>query len=74
VLLHGEPVKVFLPTLVAGSGKPGEIVGLLPQGLAVACAAGAIAFAEIQMPGRKRMTAKALLAGHPIPSGTLLGS
>ncbi|HEY5282821.1 MAG TPA: methionyl-tRNA formyltransferase [Polyangia bacterium] len=73
ILLHGEPVKVFLPTSVAGSGKPGEIIGLVPQGLAVACAAGAIAFAEIQMPGRKRMPAKALLAGHPIPPGTLLG-
>jgi methionyl-tRNA formyltransferase len=74
MLLHGEPVKVFLPTLVVGSGKPGEVVGVVPQGLAVACGAGAIAFAELQMPGRKRMPAKALLAGHPIPPGTILGA
>ena len=73
VWLDGEPAKVFVPTLVSGSGKPGEVLGLVSQGLAVACAEGAIAFAEIQLPGRKRMPAKALLAGHPIPPGTLLG-
>jgi methionyl-tRNA formyltransferase len=72
VMLAGEPAKVFSPRLVPGTGKPGEILGLVPQGLAVACGAGAIAFADIQLPGRKRMAAKALLAGHPVPAGTLL--
>ncbi len=72
--LGGEPIKVFLPTPIAGNGKPGEILGLVSQGLAVACREGAIAFAEIQMPGRRRMPAKSLLAGHPIPSGTILGA
>jgi methionyl-tRNA formyltransferase len=59
--------------LVDGQGQPGEVLGLRPQGLAIACGTGVIAFSEIQLPGRKRMTAKALLAGHPIPAGTLLG-
>jgi len=72
-LLKGEPAKLFLPTPVNGQGQPGEILGLRPQGLAVACGTGAIAFSEIQLPGRKRMPAKALLAGHPIVPGTLLG-
>jgi methionyl-tRNA formyltransferase len=72
VRLDGEPAKVFSPQLVPGAGKPGEVLGLVPQGLAVACGAGAIAFAEVQLPGRKRMAARALLAGHRIPSGTLL--
>ena len=70
--LHGEAAKVFAPSLVAGAGQPGEVLGVVPQGLAVACGEGAIAFAEIQLPGRKRMPAKALLAGHPIPPGTRL--
>jgi methionyl-tRNA formyltransferase len=74
VALMGEPAKVFLPSLVSGAGRPGEVLGLLPQGLAVACGEGAIAFREIQLPGRKRMSAKALLAGHPIPAGTTLGT
>lgn len=72
-MLAGEPVKVFGPRPVSGTGKPGEVLGLLPQGLAVACGEGALAFAEIQLPGRKRMSARALLAGHPIPPGTILG-
>jgi methionyl-tRNA formyltransferase len=72
VLLQGEPAKVFLPMLVDGQGQPGEVLGLGPQGLAIACGTGVIAFSEIQLPGRKRMPAKALLAGHPIPPGTML--
>jgi methionyl-tRNA formyltransferase len=74
VVLDGGMAKVFVPRLVPGSGKPGEVLGLVPQGLAVACGEGAIAFAEIQFPGRKRMPAKALLAGHSIPPGTILGT
>jgi methionyl-tRNA formyltransferase len=74
VSLRGEPAKVFVPTLVAGAGRPGEVLGLLPQGLAVACGEGAVAFAEMQLPGRRRMEAKALLAGRTIPAGTMLGS
>jgi methionyl-tRNA formyltransferase len=73
VWLLGEIAKVFLPTLLDGQGQPGEVLGLRPQGLAIACGTGVIAFSEIQLPGRKRMPAKALLAGHPIPSGTILG-
>jgi methionyl-tRNA formyltransferase len=74
LLLEGEVAKVFLPTIVDGQGQPGEFLGLMSQGLAIACGTGVIAFSEIQLPGRKRMPAKALLAGHPIPSGTILGS
>jgi methionyl-tRNA formyltransferase len=73
VRLLGETAKVFLPTLLEGQGQPGEVLGLRPQGLAIACGTGVIAFSEIQLPGRKRMPAKALLAGHPIPAGTMLG-
>ena len=74
VLLDGEQARVFLPTVVNGQGEPGEVLGLRPQGLAIACGTGVIAFSEIQLPGRKRMPARALLAGHPIPPGTLLGT
>jgi methionyl-tRNA formyltransferase len=73
VSLDGELAKVFSPTVVAGAGRPGEVLGLVPQGLAVACGEGAVAFAEIQLPGRKRLPAKALVTGHPIPPGTMLG-
>jgi methionyl-tRNA formyltransferase len=68
--LEGETVKLFQPTVVAGAGAAGEFLGLVPQGLAIACGEGAVAFAEVQMPSRKRMPAKALLAGRPIRPGT----
>ena len=69
-----EPMKVFGVRVIAGQGTPGEVQGLVPQGLAVACGGGAVAFAELQLPGRKRLPAAAVLAGHPIPVGTRLRS
>jgi methionyl-tRNA formyltransferase len=72
VFFGDEPVKVFGVRVIEGLGTPGEVQGLVPQGLAVACGGGAVAFAEIQLPGRKRLPAAAVLAGHPIPVGTRL--
>jgi methionyl-tRNA formyltransferase len=74
VLLDGEIARVFAPRVLPGpaGGAPGAVLGLRPEGLAVACADAPIAFAELQLPGRKRMPAAALLAGRPIPPGTSL--
>jgi methionyl-tRNA formyltransferase len=71
-LLDAEPIKLFRPRLVAGAGAPGEVLGSTADGLAIACGDGAIAFAELQLPGRKRLPAAAVLAGRPIPVGTRL--
>ena len=78
-LLDGAPLKLFTPARhrrrrrrCRVSGPPGEVLGLRPEGLAIACAGGAIAFAELQLPGRRRMPAAAVLAGHRIPAGTVL--
>ncbi len=73
VLLDGEIVRVFGPRVVMGAGgnTPGTVMGLRPNGLAVACAENtAIVFAELQFPNRKRLPAAAVLAGRPIPAGT----
>jgi methionyl-tRNA formyltransferase len=72
--LDGAPLKLFAPRVVSGSaaGRPGEVMGLRPEGLEIACAGDAIAFGELQLPGRRRLPAAAVLAGHPIPSGTVL--
>ena len=73
-LLDGEPVRLFGPRVLPGpaGGPPGVVLGLRPEGLAIACADAPLAFAELQLPGRKRMAAAALLAGRPIPPGTSL--
>ncbi len=70
--LDGLVMKLYRPRLVAGQGRPGEALGLVPEGLAIACGQGAVAFAELQLPGRKRLAAAAVLAGHPVSPGTVL--
>jgi methionyl-tRNA formyltransferase len=73
-LLDGEPIRLFGPRVLPGpAGAPaGAVLGLRPEGLAVACADAPIAFTELQLPNRKRLPAAAVLAGRPIPVGTSL--
>jgi methionyl-tRNA formyltransferase len=77
-LLDGQPLKLFRPRALSGpgvAGSPGLVVagaGIGDGGLVVACGDGAVAFAELQMPGRKRLAAAAVLAGHALPAGTVL--
>jgi methionyl-tRNA formyltransferase len=73
-LLGGEPLKLFRAKIVSGRGTPGVVIGADRDGLLVGCGDDAIAFAELQLPGKKRMPATALLAGRPMPVGTILGA
>jgi methionyl-tRNA formyltransferase len=74
-LLDAEPVRLFGPRVLPppAGGGPGEVLGMQAGGLAVACADAPVAFAELQLPGRRRLPAAAVLAGRPIPRGTRLG-
>jgi methionyl-tRNA formyltransferase len=71
--LDGEPIKLFSPRVREGTGEPGAVLGASGDGLLVACGRGAVGFGELQLPGRKRLGAAAVLAGRPIPPGTRLG-
>jgi methionyl-tRNA formyltransferase len=75
-MLDGEPIKLFAPRVREGAGEPGAepgvVLGSSPDGLIIACGRGAVAFGELQLPGRKRLPAAAVLAGRPIPPGTRL--
>jgi methionyl-tRNA formyltransferase len=71
-ILDGEPVKLFRPSVTPGRGLPGEVLASDSQGLLVACGEGAVAFAELQLSGRKRLPAAAVLAGRAIPVGSRL--
>jgi len=73
-LLGGEPLKLFRAKVISGRGAPGVVMGADRDGLLVGCGDDAIAFAELQLPGKKRMAASALLAGRPMPVGTQLGA
>ncbi|HEX3696446.1 MAG TPA: methionyl-tRNA formyltransferase [Polyangia bacterium] len=73
-LFAGQSLKLFGPrVLTAGAGgAPGTVGGAGPGGLIVACGEGAVAFAEVQLPGRKRLPAAAVLAGQPTLAGAVL--
>jgi methionyl-tRNA formyltransferase len=72
--LNGEPLKLFGPRVVTGGAEgPGVVVEAGARGLVVGCGEGtAVAFAELQFPGRRRMAAG--LARDRLPRGTRLGS
>jgi methionyl-tRNA formyltransferase len=67
------PLKLWRPRLSAGKGAPGEVLGIDKLGVHVACGEGAVAIGELQLPGRKRLTAQALHAGQPLSRGLILG-
>lgn len=74
----GEALKVWsvsLPetsTTVSGSA-PGTIVHVGSDGVRVAAGTGALCLHEVQAAGRRRMTIKEFLAGHPMRVGERFG-
>jgi methionyl-tRNA formyltransferase len=60
-------------TLSADGAAPGTVLGGDRDGVRVACAEGVLAVQELQLPGRKRLSAEAFLAGRGWPAGTRLG-
>ncbi len=67
-----QTIKLFGPTVTPGSGPPGTLLALGDDGLSVACGEDAVAFAELQLPGRKRLAAAAVLAGRKLQIGDVL--
>jgi methionyl-tRNA formyltransferase len=81
-LLDGETIKLFRPRVagavpvaisVASPARAGTVLRADDDGLLVACGDGAVAFGELQLPGRKRLATSLVLNGRPIAPGTLLG-
>ncbi len=70
---RGERLKLWRGECVGGGGEPGTVLAAT-DALVVACADGALALAELQRPGGRRMSAAAFLRGHPIAPGERLGA
>ena len=64
--LQGKKFKVHETRVVAGKGKPGEILGLTKTGLIIACGEGAVEIRSLQAEGGKRMAAPDYFRGHPL--------
>ena len=60
-------------TLDHGGASPGTVLGGDRDGIRVACGQGVLSIQELQMPGRKRLSAEQFLAGRGWPAGTVIG-
>lgn len=71
--LNGKKLKVFrCHTDDTLSGKAGSVVST-SNGLTVGCADGSVVITELQLEGKKRMTAEDFLRGYKVEIGTVLG-
>jgi len=63
-LFEGVSLKLFGASLAEGSGIPGTILALGPDGATVATGEGAIRFLGLQYPGKRHMGPKEFSLGH----------
>ena len=66
-----ERIKVLTSRVVAGSGRPGEV---LDGELTIACGRGALRLLDVQRAGKAPMSAGEFLRGARLPRGTILGA
>jgi methionyl-tRNA formyltransferase len=67
-------LKIFACAVLPDErGDAGRVIAPEHDGLVVACGRGAVRLSEIQLEGRKRLTAAEFLRGHPVATGTALG-
>ncbi len=71
--LEGKMLKVYRVRTANGEGQPGTVIGADRQGLEVACSGGSIIIEELQLEGKKRLSAGDFLAGYKIAPGAALG-
>ena len=67
--VHRAAVERELPS----EAPTGQIIRAGPDGILVATGAGGLRLLEVQLEGRRRLSADRFLAGHRLPPGTCLG-
>ncbi len=74
--MGGKVLKIFWAEVdEAPQGQdPGCVVGVGKEGIRVATAEGHLILKEIQLEGKKRLPVREFLLGHPVGTGTVLGS
>lgn len=73
--LDGKTLKLWKAEVVelTSQAEPGEVVEIRKDAIVVATGEKALAIKELQLEGKKRMTADAFLRGYPITAGKKLG-
>ncbi|MDO9601372.1 MAG: methionyl-tRNA formyltransferase [Rhodocyclaceae bacterium] len=62
-------IKVWRALPDTGTGSPGEILAVAPEGITVACGEGALQLVELQKPGGRRLASADFLCGFPVKAG-----
>ena len=72
-LLSGKTLKLWKVRAVEGGGKAGSVIEIGKESFTVACGEGAIEVLEVQLEGKKRMSAGDFLKGSTLNIGQELG-
>lgn len=72
-LLSGKTLKLWKVRAVEGSGKAGSVIDIGKESFTIACGEGAIEVLEVQLEGKKRMSAGDFLKGITLNIGQELG-
>ena len=72
-LLSGKTLKLWKVRTVEGGGKAGSVIEIGKESFTVACGEGAIEVIEVQLEGKKRMSAGDFLKGSTLNIGQELG-
>lgn len=67
--IGGLVVKIHRAEAGGGNGDPGTVLATDSSGIAVAAGEGSLILREVQLEGRKRLSAADFLRGHPIVPG-----
>ena len=72
-LLAGKTLKLWKVRVVEGGGKAGSVIEIGKESFTIACGEGAIEVLEVQLEGKKRMSAGDFLKGITLNIGQELG-
>jgi methionyl-tRNA formyltransferase len=67
--IRGAEIKIWRAAVAAARGAPGEVLGVGPDGIVVACGEGALRLEVLQRAGGKRHAAAAFQRGFPFAAG-----
>jgi len=73
---HGKLLKVYSSRVCGFASSqvhPGEIVKISKSGIVVATGEGCLEISELQIEGKRRMSAEEFASGHKIKAGQILG-
>jgi len=70
--LGAEAIKIWDARVVEGSGDPGRVIAVGPEGITVACGQDALQIRRLQRAGGKPLETAAFLRGRPVALGERL--